>query len=421
MTATLHPTRQLHAVPLADIKIDRERFRDATGDMEGLAASLLRFGQLEPIILERNNELIAGFRRYTAAGMNGWTHIDALYQDEIDELTAREIELEENIQREQMTWQERAKALAEIDKIKRDRDPNWTQQQTAQVAGGKTSQRDVSEAVKVAKMMEIFPEIKEAKSLNQAKSWLEQKAKNVLRTHEVKTKVIDYGAIEEKIWLGDSRELIKRVPDESINHIVTDPPFGIDYDKRKVGTDGSLTDYKDDAETYRSLLGMAPDMYRILKPDSFCIWFFGMSWYEDAKAAFRDAGFTVDELPIIWDRSEGRCHTNRPDRYMTRAYDVALHMFKGEPNLVKRNQPNIIRIKPVENSEREALVERPIELYEELIERVSVPGESILDLFAGSGSCPAAAARKKRDYLAFEQNPERRAIAIKKVKANTPG
>ena len=407
-------------IPLNEVKIDRERFRDATGDMEGLASSLLRFGQLQPIILERDNELVAGFRRFTAAGMNGWTTIWAVYRDEIDELMAREIELEENIQREQMSWQEKAKALAEIDKIKRMQDPNWTQAQTAAVAGTKR-QADVSDAIKISQMMEVFPEIKEAKSLHQAKSWLEQKAKNILRVHEVKDNKVDFSAIEEKVWLGDSRELIKKVPSGSINHIITDPPFGIDYDKRKVGTDGSLTDYKDDAETYRTLLAMAPEMYRVLKDNGFVIWFFGMSWYEEAKQTFRAAGFNVDELPVIWNRSEGRCHTNRPDRYYTRGYDVALHMFKGDPNIVKRGCPNVVTVKPVENADREALVERPIELYEFFVETLSVPGEKILDLFSGSGSCPAACVRKKRDYLAFEQNPERRAIGIKKIKANTPG
>jgi len=79
-----------------------------------------------------------------------------------------------------------------------------------------------------------------------------------------------------------------------------------------------------------------------------------------------------------------------------------------------------VRVNPVESSDREALVERPIELYEFFVESLSVPGEKILDLFVGAGGCPAACAKKKRDYLGFEQNPERRAIALNKIKANTP-
>lgn len=411
---------RVELIPIDAIKIDHTRFRQDNGDLEKLASSLLTFGQLEPIIVDQNIELIAGFRRYSAARLNGWTQIAAVLRTEIDELHAREIELEENIARKQMTWQEEQIAIAELDRIKKAKDPNWTQGLTAQAAGGNTSQRDVSEAVTLAKAMEVFPELKDAKSKNQAMSWLKAKAANVTRVLDVKDKKIDFNGIEEKIILGDSRQVIKQVPDESFDLVLTDPPFGIDYDDRKSGTDGSLTAYEDTEELYLSLLAMAPELYRVVKPNGWLVWFLGISWYERAKVAFRDAGFAVDEIPIIWDRSGGRCHTNRPDRFFARAYDIALHCRKGDPQIIQRGTKNIIKVDPVENSERQALVERPVGLYQELIKRLTVEGETVADFFVGSGSCPAAAASLRRDYFGVEQNPERRAIALNKIKAHTP-
>jgi site-specific DNA-methyltransferase (adenine-specific) len=269
-------------------------------------------------------------------------------------------------------------------------------------------------------MIDLFPELKDAKSIRQMKSWADNKSANIMRVADVKNNVIDYGEIEKKIILGDSVEVIKTIPSESFNAIITDPPFGLAYDERKAGTSGSLTDYEDSEVSYERLLTMAPELFRVLRPNGFLVWFFGISWYERVKTDFRAAGFIVDEIPIIWNRSEGRCHTNRPDRYFGRAYDVALHCIKGDPQIIQRMKPNVITVKPVENSDREALVERPVDLYAELIRRLTVPGETVADFFVGSGSCPAAAASLGRDYFGVEQSPERRAIAIKKIRAYSP-
>ena len=88
--------------------------------------------------------------------------------------------------------------------------------------------------------------------------------------------------------------------------------------------------------------------------------------------------------------------------------------------MVQRGKPNVLRIPPVSQGDRELLVERPVELYQELIRRLTVPGETVADFFVGSGSCLAAAASLDRDYFGVELDPERRAYAIKKIRANTP-
>ena len=202
--------------------------------------------------------------------------------------------------------------------------------------------------------------------------------------------------------------------------ILTDPPFGIGLDSRKEGTIGSISSYIDDDMNYLRYLTMADDLYRVLKPDGWMIWFLGMSWYEHVKMTFISAGFIVDEIPIVWDRTDGKCHTNRPDRYFARGYDIALHCIKGDPQVVERGKPNLIREAPVPNAERELLVERPVDLYRELIQRLTYPKEIIADFFVGSGSILAAAVMTGRDYFGIELDPERRAVAVKKVQAYLP-
>ena len=425
MTETEIPPAPVHKVKVEDVKIRAPRQRQELGDLEGLAESILRSGLLNPIILNRNNELIAGERRLEAHKMNCWLTIEARYRDELDELALEELELEENIQRKQLTWQEENAAIARIHKIRQSRDPNWGQRQTAELISkpGQSPmdlQKNVSQALSLDQMMKMFPELAGAKSKAQALNMAKAKAKSITRAVDVSQRPEIYREVQEKIWLGDSVELIKQIENEAFDAVITDPPFGINYDAHVAGTVGEENAYKDDAQKYERILTMLPDVYRVLKKDSWLIWFFGMTWYQRVKDELRAAGFTVDEIPIVWDRSEGRCYTNRPDRYFTKAYDVAFHCFKGDPHIVQKNKPNLLSIPPVEKSERELVVERPVELYEELINRLTIPGQIVADFFVGSGSCTAACAKLKRDYLGIEINEGRRAAAIQKTRAHIP-
>lgn len=404
--------------PIELIVVPEGRFRGATGDMKGLAESLKRFGQLVPIILSKDGDLIAGFRRLTAAKTLGWTMIDAVAQGEIPLLLQREIELEENIQREQMSWKEQVDATAELHKLKQSLDPNWTAVQTAQVIGANTHTH-VYEDVRLSEMMKLFPELASAKSKTQALSWASAKASSVVRLKEVRDNPAEFQALEEKVWLDDSVEAIKRIPEGQFNLVLTDPPFGIGYDRRKAG-EASSSAYQDDEKSYERLLTMGADLFRVVKPNGWLVWFLGISWYERAKVCFREAGWTVDEIPLLWDRTDGRCYTARPDRYFARGYDMALHCLKGEPEMVIRNRPNIFKFPPIPSRDQELLVERPVELYAEIIKCLTHPGETVADFFVGSGSVLAAAAAMKRNFFGVELNPERRAVALKKIQAHTP-
>lgn len=408
-------------LPVTEVKITRRREREDLGDLEGLGASILKFGQLVPIIVDKNNELIDGQRRLTARIENGEPTITCVLKEDVDEILAKELELETNLQRKDMTWRERSKGLTELDRLRRQRDPNWTQQQTAQVAGNKTQQRDVSQAIKVEKLIELFPEIATAKSLPKALAMAEAKVASVGRIIKVQDAPEDYREIEEKLWLGDSVQLIKQVPDKSFNLVLTDPPFGIGADERTAGSAISDTSaYEDDKQKYEYLLTMLPDVYRVMKDNSILIWFLGHSWLQRVKDDLETAGFLVDPVPIIWDRSDGRTFTVRPDRWFAKGYDIAVHAIKGSPKLAITGKSNVLRVPPVPQSEKDILFERPVDLYAELIRRTTIEGEVVADFFAGSGSCPAAAASLNRNWFACELSPERRAKAITKIKAHTP-
>lgn len=104
-------------VNIAAIKI-RKRVRKENRDIDLLAESLAEHGLLNPILLNHDYELIAGFRRLDAAKKLGWETIAATIIDVPNKIARLELELEENVQRLDFTNEELLDGFAILDKLK---------------------------------------------------------------------------------------------------------------------------------------------------------------------------------------------------------------------------------------------------------------------------------------------------------------
>jgi len=104
-------------VPINDIKVKR-RIRKDMGDIAALADSMKRFGQISPILITKNNVLIAGGRRLEAARSLGWSTINAAVAEIPDELSKLEYELEENIQRRDFSQAETHEAVKRLHRLR---------------------------------------------------------------------------------------------------------------------------------------------------------------------------------------------------------------------------------------------------------------------------------------------------------------
>ena len=103
-------------VPIEDIKV-KKRLRKNLGDINALADSLKRFGQINPIVINKKNVLIAGERRLEAARSLGWRTINAVVADISEELTMVEYEIEENVQRRDFTQEEIEEAAKRLHQL----------------------------------------------------------------------------------------------------------------------------------------------------------------------------------------------------------------------------------------------------------------------------------------------------------------
>jgi ParB family chromosome partitioning protein len=100
-------------VPINDI-IVKKRIRKNMGDIEILAESLKRHGQISPIVISKKNVLIAGGRRLEAAKSLGWRTINAVILEKSTELSRLELEIEENTQRCDFSMEELAEATKKL-------------------------------------------------------------------------------------------------------------------------------------------------------------------------------------------------------------------------------------------------------------------------------------------------------------------
>jgi ParB family chromosome partitioning protein len=103
-------------VPVSDIII-KERVRIEIGDLSSLMQSMQDHGQLNPVTITRDNELIAGHRRLLSALELEWTYIDASIVDSCTEAEKLQLELEENVHRKDFSPEELLAGYRRLEKL----------------------------------------------------------------------------------------------------------------------------------------------------------------------------------------------------------------------------------------------------------------------------------------------------------------
>lgn len=104
-------------VNVSDIKIPA-RIRKDIGNLEPLMESLGRCGQLNPITVTRDFELVAGYRRLTCAKRLGWKMIDATIVDGVNQLRLLEMEMAENVYRKDFDPDELMEGLKKLEELR---------------------------------------------------------------------------------------------------------------------------------------------------------------------------------------------------------------------------------------------------------------------------------------------------------------
>lgn len=365
-----------HEIPVESIKVRRkDRQRRELKGVEELANSIKRNGLLHPIVVDRDSNLIAGERRLMAFKHLKLPSIPAHFLDELDPFESRAIELEENIKRVDLTWQESCLATAEYHRLRSKDDPEWTQERTADALG--VGPQWVSKQLQVSSgLIEKDEHVAAADNFEAAMRVVRRKQKRAIDTElskirlgeraevepepEPESSFVEVGEIKpnagivvkpaptakavaaaaHQILQADFLEWINQPKVPKANFVHCDFPYGVKYGKTTYGGSQTWDKYGDEPEVFQSLLdALLTNQDKLFYRSSHFMFWFSMNYYAEVLGAFRNAGFRVLPFPLIWHKNKGLIPD--PRREGRRVYEVALFGSLGDRKIIK-SVPNLI-------------------------------------------------------------------------------
>lgn len=205
---------------------------------------------------------------------------------------------------------------------------------------------------------------------------------------------------QNRIMQGDCNDLLPTLPAESVDLILTDPPYLCRYKDR----DGRTIANDDERG---NVLGAFRELYRVLKRDSFCISFYGWQKVDKFFAAWKDAGF-YPVAHLVWPKGYASS-----TRYMRSCHEQAFLLAKGRPPIPAKPLDDVGKWRYSGNTVHPT--EKDVSVLAPLIDCFSTRGGVVLDPFAGSGSTLVAAALCDRRYLGIELEAKYCALAEKRL------
>lgn len=411
------------------VKEDLPRQRKDLGEIAELAKSIKTFGQMLPIIINRDNELIAGGRRLAACILLGIT-VRCIYKDTIDPMLMREMELEENVQRKSLTPAEECLAIKELVALKQQkygtptqgREGGFTLDDAAAIIG--KTRGSVIEAIQIADAVTLFPDLAKCATKSEIKKAYKgfervQAQVNALTTYEEKLSRTDKFVLVNR----DAEKWLMGLGDASIDLLFTDPPYGIDIHDVAMTAGGETggeitttgTKY-DDSEGYAKALlaSICEESYRITKPTGHALIFCAPSHFPWLSERMSAAGWIVAPRPVVWIKRETG-QNNQPDKWFSAAYEFVLFARKQDSSLILQGRPDWVQCDPVTPGEKVHQAEKPVTLCKELISRICLPGSYVADPCMGSGALVAAAVEMKMLALGCEKDTSIYAGAVSRM------
>lgn len=392
-----------------------ERVRKEFNGIAELAESIRIHGQIEPVVIDENNKLIAGERRLRALAYLKKDRALVVYMKDLTELQKKEVELEENLSRENFSWQEEVAAKLAIHEIKQSihgaarqgdttsPEQKWGLKDTAELLGqGITNTAD---DIRLARAIKTFPQLAKEKNKGTAAKILKKEQARIINEEVARRMKMSEATSTPGIINGDCIAEMQKMEAESVDLILSDPPYGIDVDnshtfKRMTIVD---TNFKDGEHHTIDLLDKAfREMYRILKKDRHMYIFLAITMKEKVVELLEKHGFEVHQIPLIWDKGSG----SYPSQSTTfvHSYEPFLHVMKGKRKL-NGTPRDIFQVKRVPSNQKCHPTQKPTELLRDLIGYSSNIGETVFDPFAGSGATLVAAKETQRFALGIELNP----------------
>ena len=199
---------------------------------------------------------------------------------------------------------------------------------------------------------------------------------------------------------GDCVEVMAHIPTQSVDFVLTDPPYLINYQSR----DGRKI-INDDNDKW--LKPTFAEIFRVLKRNSFCVSFYSWKYADKFLNAYQVAGFK-----IVGHLTFAKRYTSST-RFLRSQHECAYLLAKGNPATPSNAIGDVIDM--TYSGNRLHPTEKPISALLPLIDAFCPQGGVVLDPFAGSGSTLFAAKMLDRSYLGVELDANYYQIAAKRL------
>ena len=450
-------TNEIEIISVDQIIIPEDRQRKAFPEAQHqeLCDSITTVGLINPLLVRRTSrgydyELVAGERRFRAISSLEQSYKMAGVDEAIEpgfvpcivrnfgsQVTVREVELHENLIRLDLSWQDKVNAISALHALKLQENPNHRVGDTAVLIGdvqpsgyAKTQDHNkVAEALFIAEHLDN-PEVVAAKSIKDAKKIVsrhiekdaleqlaalrdkKERAKQeaiadteVEETFELPEGIIPEAIVSKEIGtllVGDVRERIKDLKANTFSVVICDGPYGMGADKFNDGGRSTQQHNYDDGEIWRELhQTVITELDRICKPDAHVYMFCDIDNYHEIREMFSE-GWWVRRKPLVWNKgSSGKLADGTKTGWRTVSEYIIFARRGDRPS--SELLSDVLSVSDLKNKTHAA--QKPPELYEILLRQASVPGDSVLDPFAGSGTIFTVARKFMVNPVGIEQNP----------------
>lgn len=402
------------------IKRDERQRKELTG-IDDLADSILRRGQLQPIVVQRDTlVLIAGERRLTAIRSLVEKHKDrhfsvkVVYSDELDSAELKALELEENVKRVDLPWKDNCLAIEEYHRLRLKQDQKWTAAKTGEALG--IDPGEISKRLAVAKELRGGNTlVTQAARLSTAKGLVQRatERREAAETSQLVALITPGKPVVSAAEATPQRtgyilnenfsEWAQYYDGPKFNLIHCDFPYGVGMHKSEQGSGDSHGSYEDTPEIYWSLVDtLLNHLDRFCEPSAHLLFWFSMDYYQLTLERL-SSQFRVNPFPLIWFKSDGSGIIPDANRGPRRIYETCFLASRGDRKIVKP-VGNVID-SPLQKGRH--MSEKPqrvlLHFYRMLVDETS----TVLDPTCGSGSAIRAAATAGAErYLGIELNTE---------------
>lgn len=227
---------------------------------------------------------------------------------------------------------------------------------------------------------------------------------------------------EYSVEIADYQEFMMALPDKSVDLILTDPPYCI---SKKTGFSAVVNGEKRFAvsmdfgqwdQTEINLEDMANTFYGVLRRGGTAIVWYDIWKIGKLKEAMESAGFKMIRL-IIWQKTNP-VPLNMKATYLSNSREMAVSGVKvGKPTFNSEYDSGIYEYPiPRHNGNRMHPTQKPLLLFEDLIQKHSNTGDLVVDPFIGSGTTGVAAFRNFRKFTGCDLDDNYAKIARERIK-----